>query len=250
MSPQRVPISTPASGVRAHAGVDALAVFHGGDGAAVAQVARDHLQVAAAQVLRGGHADIAVAGAVRAVAADGVFLIHLIRHAVNVRLGGHGLVEGGVEHDDVGHVGAEHGLGAAQALHVGEVVHRGQGGDLLDLVDDGVGDDLRLGEELGALHDAVADGGNLALVLDDGALARGHHFDHLHERFGMGGEGHFLAPLAALGLVRDFAALDADALAQAFAQHALVRHVDELVLQRAGTTVDHQNFHLAFPPNN
>jgi hypothetical protein len=52
----------------------------------------------------------------------------------------------------------------------------GPRGNLLDLVDDGVGDDLGLGEKLGALHHAVADGRDLALVLHDGALAAGHHF--------------------------------------------------------------------------
>ena len=40
------------------------------------------------------HAHITVAGAMGAVAADGIFFIHLIRHAVHIRLFGHGLVEG------------------------------------------------------------------------------------------------------------------------------------------------------------
>ena len=232
----------------AHAGVHTFACVHGTDGAAVAQMAGDHFQVGIVQVLGGGHAHITVAGAMGAVAADGIFFIHLIRHAVHIRLFGHGLVEGGVENDNVGHLFAEHGLGAAQALHMGHVVHRGQRGDLLDLVDDGVGDDLGLGEKLGALHHAVADGRDLALVLHDGALAAGHHFNDLHKRFGVGGEGHFLFPLAAVGLVCDLAALDADALAQALAQHAFALHIDELILQRAGTTVDDQNFHPIFPP--
>ena len=58
---------------------------------------------------------------------------------------------------------------------MGHVVHRSQRGDLFDLVDDGVGHDLALGKELRALHHAMADGADLALVSNYGALAGGHH---------------------------------------------------------------------------
>ena len=231
---------------QAHAGVHALAGFDRGDGAAVAQMAGDHLQIAAVQVLSSRHAHIAVAGAVRAIAADGVLSIHLIGNAVHIRLGGHGLMERGVEHNHVGDLLAKYSLGAAQALHGAMLCTGSQRCDLFDFVGDGIGDDLRFGKELGALHHAVTDGGNLALVFHHSALARGHHFDHLHERLRVRGERHLLAPFAAVGLGGDLAAFNADALAQTFAQHAFVRHINELIFQRAGTAVDDQNFHSFF----
>ena len=46
----------------------------------------------------GAAGDVLVAGAVEAVAADLVLLIVLVGQRVHVSLGGHGLVEGGVEH--------------------------------------------------------------------------------------------------------------------------------------------------------
>ena len=231
---------------QAHAGIHALAAVHSGDGGTVAQVAGDHLQLAGvlAQELGSGHAHIAVAGAVSAVAADGVLLVHLVGHAVDVSLGRHGLMEGGVEYNHVGSLSTEHSLGAAQALHMSHVVNGSQGSDLLDLVDDGIGHDLALGEELSTLHNAVADGADLALILHNSALAGGHHLNDLGESLGVGGEGNLFGPGAAVGLMGDLAALDADALAQALAQHVLIVHVDELVLQRRRTAVDNQNLHV------
>ena len=48
----------------------------------------------------------------------------------------------------------------------------------------------------------------------------------------------------AVGVMGDHAALHADALAQALAQHLLTVHIDELIFQGRRTTVDNQNFHL------
>ena len=50
--------------------------------------------------------------------------------------------------------------------------------------------------------------------------------------------------LGAVGLVSDHAALHANALAQAFAQHLLAVHIDQLILQGRRTAVNNQNFHL------
>ena len=52
-------------------------------------------------------AHIAVAGAVEAVFADVVLLVVLMGHSVHIRLLGHGLMKGGVEHGDHGDVGAQ-----------------------------------------------------------------------------------------------------------------------------------------------
>ena len=60
----------------------------------------------------------------------------------------------------------------------------------------------------------------------------------------MGGEDRGSGSLVAVGVMGDHAALHADALAQALAQHLLTVHIDELIFQGRRTTVDNQNFHL------
>src|SRR5699024_10193246 len=73
----------------AHGGIHHAALVHGGDGRAVAQVAGDQLQAGDGllQVLGRLAADVLVAGAVEAVAADAVLFIVLVRDDVHRRLG-------------------------------------------------------------------------------------------------------------------------------------------------------------------
>ena len=85
-------------------------------------------------------------------------------------------------------------------------------------------------------------------ILQHGALALRHEGDDLHERLGVGGEHHFIFPLALVRFMGDKAFLHTDPFAVAFAQNGLGVHVDELILQRTGTTVDDKNFHNSFLP--
>ena len=66
-------------------------------------------------------------GAVEAVAANLVLLIVFIGQGVHIGLGGHRLVEGGVEHGHLGHVLAHDGRCRRDAGDVGGVVEGGQG---------------------------------------------------------------------------------------------------------------------------
>ena len=70
-----------------------------------------------------GH--IAVGGTVEAVAADLVLLIVLIGQGVDIGLGRHRLVEGGVKHSHLGHVGTHHVHAGLDAGDVGGVVQGG-----------------------------------------------------------------------------------------------------------------------------
>ena len=90
-----------------------------------------------------------------AVAADLVLLIVLIGNGIGIGHGGHGLVEGSVEHGDHGHAGHEL-LAGLDADDVGGVVERGEGIALLDCLHDLVGDDDGLGKLFAAVDDAVA----------------------------------------------------------------------------------------------
>ena len=109
----------------AHRGIDAFAVLDRRDGAAVAKVAGDDpgaFKAAVQLAVAGG--DVAVAGAVEAIAADGIFFIIFIGDTEHIGFTGHGLVEGGVK--DGYHRGpfAENFLTGFHCDSLGRVVER------------------------------------------------------------------------------------------------------------------------------
>ena len=91
-------------------------------------MAGDELQLLRRLAQHGGGplGDILVAGAVEAVAADLVLLIELIGQGVDIALGGHGLVESGVEHTHHGHTGHDLLAGLMPVMLAG--LWRGPGG--------------------------------------------------------------------------------------------------------------------------
>ena len=229
----------------AHRGVDNFTLVDSGDGRTVAQMAGDELQALnrLLQELGSAVADVLVAGAVEAVAADTVLLIVLIGDGVHVGLRGHGGVESRVKDRNIRLVLPKDLVGGLDAQDGGRVVQRSQRAQVVDRLDDLGGDQAALLELLAAVDHAVADGVDLGNALNDLALAGGHLLDDLGESLGVGGEDGGRGGLVAVGLMGDHAALHADALAQTFAQDLLALHVDQLVLQAGRTAVDNQNFH-------
>ena len=229
----------------AHGSIHDLALIHSSDGRTIAQVAGDQLQAlnGLLQVLGCLVGNVLVAGAVEAVAAHAVLLIVLIGDGVHVSLRGHGAVESGVEHGHHGDV-AEHLAGGLDAQDACGVVQGSQRAQLTQSLDDLIGDQAAALELLAAMHHAVADGVDLAHVIDALALAGGHLLHDLSKCLGVGGEDGRGGGLVAVGLVSDHAALHANALAQALAQHLLAVHIDQLILQGRRTAVNNQNFHL------
>ena len=68
------------------------------------------------------------------------------------------------------------------AVEVGRVVERRELAHLLDLLEDGVGDERRLDELLAAVDDAVADRDDLAHVLHDAPLGVGQEREDVVHR--------------------------------------------------------------------
>ena len=234
----------------AHGGIHALAVIHRAQRGAVAQMASDNAQLLGllAQEFGGALAHKAVGGAVEAVAAHMQLFIIFVGHAVHIGLGGHGLVEGGVEHGH--HGGAGHYLLAGLDAHqVGGVVQGAQGNIFLDSVQNGLIDDNGFGEFAAAVEHAMAHRADLAHFLHhaEGFIRQRvqHHMAGLHMVF----NGRFF-PIHHL-LAANFAFVmalgaHADAFHQALGQGAFILHIDQLIFQRGGTGVNDQDFHLRF----
>ena len=141
-----------------HAGVAAFTIDHRTGGAAVAQVSDQPAAVLDryAGQFGGALADVAMAGAVEAVAAYAMLLVQHIRYGVAVSVLGHGLVESGVEHADLRQLG-EQIDGGVDAAQVGRIVQRRQLNVGFDAGQGFVGEQ-RGGEEFfAAMHHAVAD---------------------------------------------------------------------------------------------
>ena len=168
----------------AHGGINDLALVNRGNGRTIAQVAGDELQAlnGLLQILGSLISNVLVAGAVEAVAADAVLLIVLVGDGVHIGFRGHGAVESGVEDSDHGDVRAKDLAGSLNAQDACGVVQGGQGAQLTDGLDDLVGDQAALLELLTAVDNTVADGVDLAHIVDALALAGGHLL-HLQGRW-------------------------------------------------------------------
>ena len=234
----------------AHGGVDALAAVDRADGAAVAHVAGDELQLldGLAHQLRAAGGHIAVAGAVETVAADAIVLVIFIRDGVHISLAGHGLVERGVEHGDHRHV--THDLAAGfDAGDVGGIVQRREWDALLQRGHDGIVDFHGGSELLTAVDDTVADCVDLLHRGDHAVLGARQLVDNSGDGFRMRGHCEVFVKhrLAADERGVFQMTVDADALAQALGQDRLGLHVDQLILQGGAAGVDDKNFHTQNP---
>ena len=100
---------------------------------------------------------------VESVAADPVLLVPLQGNGVGIGDGRHGLVERGVEHRYLRHVG-EDLAGDPHPLEVGRVVQRCKGHQLAHLLDERVVDESGLSEAGTAVDDTMANRSHLGLL--------------------------------------------------------------------------------------
>ena len=178
-----------------------------------------------------------------AVAADLVLLIILIGQGVHIGGGGHGLMEGGIEHGH--HGGAGHqSLTGPDPDDIGGIVERSQRVALLDGGHHLIGDQNGPGKLLAAVDHPVTDRVDLLHRADHAVFGVHQGVQHGLDGLIVGGHGHIglFDGFLALGLIGKLA-VDTDALAQALGQHLLGLGVEQLVLQRRAAGVDNQNIH-------
>ena len=233
-----------------HGGVNALAVHDGGNGAAVAHVAGDELELlnGLAHHSGGTGGNIAVAGAMETIAAHLVLLVVLIGNSIGESLCGHGLMESGVEHCDLGNI-AHDGLAGVDAGDVGGVVERSEGDAVFNGLHNVIGDQNAGGKGLAAVNNAVADSVDLLHAGDNTVLGAGELINDRGNGFGMSGHGDIFVEHRLIADERGVleVTVDAYALAQTLCQDTLGVHVEELVFQRGAAGVDDKNFHGLVP---
>ena len=231
---------------QSHRGIDGLAVLHRRDGGAVAEMADDDPQILPllAENLRRALADIIMAGAVEAVAADLVVLVVFQRNRVQICFRRHRLMERGIKHRDHRHPGHElfAGMNAGQ---VRRVVERRKIRDIADGADHIVVDENCLVKPLSAVDDTMSDSTDLGEGGDHTHLRVQQMVDDRLDRRAVIRHRDLLSPLcSARRRVRDTGSLRADALAQTLGQHLLRDAVNQLILQRRTAAVNHQNVHI------
>ena len=94
-----------------------------------------------------------------------IFLIIFVRNTEHICFRRHGLVERGIEYDNVRYR-SEDSFCAAQALYVSGVMHRGKRRNFVDLIDDRFVNEFGMFEEFSTLDYSVPDSIDLALVFN------------------------------------------------------------------------------------
>ena len=187
-----------------------------------------------------------VGSAVGAVAAYAVFLIILVRQAVHVCVGRHGLVESGIKRNHLRNCGKGF-LHSPDTKEMGRVVEGGEICTEGDLVDDGIIHQYGTGEEITTLHDAVAHSFNVFKGLENTGLGiceggQDELHTHLVVRNGNVRHNFFFTG----GSVLQDTGGKADFLCNTLCddvKHIVALHVQKLVLYGRAAAVDNKDNH-------
>ncbi len=171
-----------------------------------------------------------------------IFSVPTVRDSIHISLGGHSLMECGIEDSDHGLFGHDI-LTSLDADNVGGVVERCQGDTFLDALHDLSVDDDRLGEGFTAVHHTVADCVDFVHALDDAIVVVLQHSQHFLDGSLVIGHIDICVKhvLAGGGVLQ--VSVDADSLTKTLCQNDLGIGVEQLILQRRAACVNNQNFH-------
>ena len=185
----------------------------------------------------------------RAVAADGVILVHLVRDPVHKRLGRHRLMKRGVEHEDLGRVG-HHVKAAADSLQMRPGMERREIAALLvQRVVYFLRQKHRLRKIRTAVDDAVTHRLDLGHALQAAEYGIGQRFDEDARRDRVVRHRDLFDVILFPRDLVDDPAVDADALAVPLRSDVVGCRVEQLVFQRTAPGVDDKYVHR-FPPIN
>ena len=225
-------------------GVDRPAVLDRADAPAAAQVADDELQVGPAHPLLRPLGQIFDRRAVEAVAADVVFAGNVDGDGIVVRLGRHRAVERGLKRADERRIWQKRAE-LADGSEVRRVVRGGDGAEVLHPREHVVGQQLHAAHAPGQ-HDLEPDAVQRPQVGQHGLLQlQQHPFDGLAVR---GEDGRLVDERAVFLRFRvKPPRVRPDALRPAGRRDQLLRHPEQLILQRRTAHIADQNIHTQAP---
>lgn len=186
--------------------------------------------------------NIPVGGAVRAVAADTVIGVHIIRDTVHIGGRGHGLMECGIKHKHLryaGHCGKT-------ALDTHDVCVGVQGSEVateFELFQHFVGKQRGLLEVFAAVDNSVTDRLDLLHGLDATHVCIGKKINNDRDRCRMVRHRQVFFDLFA---IREFmlnTAVKTDALTDSLCHDNIGFGVEQLILERRTARIDNKNFH-------
>ena len=188
--------------------------------------------------LAGSATDVAVAGAVEAVATDLVLVVEAARDGVHVGLCRHRLVERGVEDHHLRSLRQDL-RDSGDTLEIGRVVQRSEGDALLDPLYHLRGDETALREDGATMQHAVSDSADLVEAGDAVVLRIGQLLEDQLDSLGVVAEVLLDGiGLAVRGLDLEERLFVADALRIPLDHHLLRLGVDELKLGRRAAAIE------------
>ena len=229
-----------------HGGVKALAALNCCDGGTVAQVAGNDVQLLRllAQKLCSAQRNVAVGGAVEAVAADLILFVVLVGQSIHISILGHGLVETGVKYGYLRNAGHNF-LASADTGQVVGVVERAKLAALFNCLDYLFVDDNGAGELFTAVENSVSYRTDLGKLGDHTVLGVGQSLNYDRNRLAVVLHIHVdLISVLSGNLMLKSAAGDTDTLAKTLCKKGVVGHINELIFYGRGACVDNENFHL------
>ena len=232
----------------AHRGIHDLTALDGRDRRAVSKMAGDDLRILGRLVQELQHlaADVSVRGSVEAVTADLVLFDQLLRDRVGICLLRHGLMECGIENEDLRNSG--HCVHASSDSHqVRNGMERSQIAAKLKLRDYLVVNDDRLREVGTSVDDTMADCLDLVHACNASVHGICQSSNKDSGRLRMVGHRKIRYVFILSGYLMHDAAVNTDSLAVSLCLDLIGRGIEKLILQGAAACVDNEYVHF-FPP--
>ena len=186
----------------------------------------------------------AVGGSVEAVAANAVLLIPLVGKSIHISLGLEISIEGGVEYAYVGNVG-HNCLASRNTLERGRTVEGVDGNNGLDIVKLLIAENAGL-VDLAAVNEAVTYCAYLAYVSDNAKLGIGKELENESDSLVVRGHGILLLVVGLTGTLVSDGTRKTDLFAKTSCQDLARSHIKKLILKRAASCIDNQDFHVSY----
>ena len=191
--------------------------------------------------------NIAVRGAVCAIATDTVLFVHIVGKSVHISLGSHRLMECGIKYEYLGNI-CHNSKATLNTLNVCAGVKRCIIIAELELLENLICEEHGLGEVVTAVDDSVAYCLDLGHISDNADFLVGESVDYDTYSVGVSCDGKVLFGTCSLNeiLVVEKSYFLTDTLTDTLCLYGIVGGIEELIFERAGACIYNKQFHWIF----